>query len=80
MNTVATPCIMAVPSILMVVPRGMVNEATEFLTPSFFSTIPMVTGMVAALLAVLNANIWAARILRMKIRGFKRATRVNMPR
>ena len=50
MNTVATPCMIAVPSMLMVAPKGMVNDATELPTPRRVSTAVSVMGMVAALL------------------------------
>ncbi len=56
MNTVATPCMIAVPSMLIVAPSGTVNEAMELFTPSFCSTVFRVTGIVALLLAVQNAN------------------------
>ena len=57
MNTVATPCIMAVPSMLMVAPIGTVNEATLFFTPILYSTVRSVTGMVAPELAVEKARV-----------------------
>ena len=58
---------MAVPSILMVAPRGTVNEATLLSTPRRFSTVRNVTGIVAPLEAVLKANANAERILLKKV-------------
>ena len=55
-KTVATPCIIAVPSILIVAPRGTVNDATDLFTPKFSSTVFKLIGIVAALLDVENAN------------------------
>ena len=46
----------AVPSIFIVAPKGTVNEATDFFTPKFSSTVLRLIGMVAALLEVENAN------------------------
>ena len=57
----------AVPSILMVAPKGTVNEEMLLLTPKRFSTVRNVTGMVAPLEAVLKANANAGRILLKKV-------------
>jgi hypothetical protein len=54
----------------IVEPSGTVKEATERLTPSFLMAVSIVTGSVALLLAVLNANIAASRIFRINITGF----------
>ena len=48
-NIVANPCIIAVPSILMVAPTGITNDETSFLTPRSSETVLRVTGIVAAL-------------------------------
>ena len=62
MKTVATPCIIAVPSILMVAPNGTEKEAMLLSTPNFFSTVRKVTGNVAPLDEVLNAKSIGSRI------------------
>ena len=77
MNTVATPCMIAVPSMLMVAPSGTVNEATAFFTPMRCSTVSSVTGMVALLLAVEKAKTSAARILRKNISGLVRPRKTS---
>ena len=56
MKPVATPCMIAVPSMLMVAPSGIVKDAMELSTPSLCSTVSRVTGSVALLLAVLKAS------------------------
>ena len=53
----AQPCIIAVPSILIVAPSGMEKDANDFLTPYLFSTIFIVYGIEALLLEVLNVNM-----------------------
>ena len=75
MKTVATPSMIAVPSMLIVAPSGTENEATESPTPSRFLTVASVSGRVAPLDAVLNANINTARILVRKPIGLSRANR-----
>ena len=77
MNTVATPCMIAVPSMLMVAPSGIVKEATELLTPWCFSTVSIVTGSVAFELAVLKAIIAAGRMFSKNLNGLKRARAVS---
>ena len=59
----------AVPSILIVAPRGTVKEATLLSTPTLSVTARKVTGMVAPLDAVLKAKAIGARILTKKRRG-----------
>ena len=56
-KTVAIPCIIAVPSILIVAPTGTTKEETFLLTPKSFWTVLSVTGIVAALEDVENAKI-----------------------
>ena len=56
MNIVAIPCIIAVPSIFMVAPRGTVKDETFFFTLKLFSKLFSVMGMVALLLEVEKAN------------------------
>ena len=77
MNTVATPCIMAVPSMLMVAPIGTVNEATLFFTPILYSTVRRVTGMVAPELAVENANAAGSRIFFRKVSGLSEPSNLS---
>ena len=64
MKPVAMPCMIAVPSILMVAPKGMVKEETRLAAPSRSSTVRKVTGMVALLEAVEKAKAMTSRILR----------------
>jgi hypothetical protein len=56
MNMVASPCINAVPSILIVAPTSTTNDETSLLTPKSSLTVCKVTGIVAALEEVENAN------------------------
>ncbi|CSA14342.1 Uncharacterised protein [Vibrio cholerae] len=72
-NAVATPCMIAVPSMFTVAPSGTVKEATLLSTPKRFFTVSMVTGMVALDDAVENANIIASSILRKNTIGFRPA-------
>ena len=53
---VANPCIIAVPSILIVAPTGTTKDETSFFTPSSSVTVFNVIGIVAALEDVENAN------------------------
>ena len=62
---------MAVPSMLMVEPKGTVKEATLDLTPNFLVAVSIVTGKVALLLDVLKAKSAASRIFTSNISGFK---------
>ena len=62
MKTVATPCMIAVPSMLIVAPSGIVNEAMELWTPSLSFVVSRVTGSVALLDAVLNAKSSGERV------------------
>ena len=72
MKTVATPCMIAVPSMLIVAPRGTVNDPIESSTPRRSSTVRSVTGRVAPLLAVPKATLIGARSLRKKGQGATR--------
>ena len=63
----------AVPSMLIVAPSGITNEAMELLTPKRFSTVLSTTGIEALLLAVLKANNIAGCNFLKKVIGFKRA-------
>src|SRR5690606_25626391 len=68
MNIVATPCIIAVPSMLIVAPRGCTKELTDFGTPSFSCATSIEIGKVAVLLDVLNPTLIAgAKLLKNQI-------------
>ena len=77
MNTVATPCMIAVPSIFIVVPKGIQKELTDLSTPNFSSTVFKVTGMVALLEEVLKAKIIASLIFVKKTKGLIFAKEVS---
>ena len=77
MNTVATPCMIAVPSMFMVVPKGIQKELTDLSTPSFSSTVFKVTGMVALLEDVLKAKMIASLIFEKKTKGLIFANEVS---
>ena len=78
MNTVAMPCIIAVPSIFTVAPKGTVNEAMELCAPTRFFAAFRVMGIVALLEAVLKANIIAGRIFLNSVIGFNRVNRAKI--
>ena len=71
-NTAATPCMIAVPSMLMVAPSGMVNELTRRLTPMRFSRVVMFIGIVALEVAVENAKAITGKNLRTNVKGLRR--------
>ena len=77
-NIVARPCIIAVPSILMVAPTGTTNAETSFLTPRSSVTVFKVTGMVAALDEVEKANSATFLIFLKKINGFNFARSLSI--
>ena len=52
----AQPCIIAVPSILIVAPKGIEKDAIDLFTPNFFVTVLRVKGIDALLLAVLKVK------------------------
>ncbi len=72
-NTTATPCMMEVPSMLMVAPSGMVNDEMRRSTPIFFSSVSMFSGMVALLVAVENAKAMTEPNFFRKRMGLRRA-------
>ena len=74
MKAVATPCMIAVPSMLIVAPSGTVKDATVFETPSLSTRVSSVTGMVALLLEVLKANTGTALYRRRKPSGLRPAS------
>lgn len=75
MKTVAMTCMMAVPSMLMVMPRGSTKEAMLSSTPNSSSQTLMFRGRVAALDEVEKPNTATLAILRMKVMGFSLAPR-----
>ena len=75
MKMTAAPCIIAVPSMLIVAPRGIVNEATFGSTPIFFSRVSIFSGMVAFEELVENANSITGSIFRKNCSGFSRVNR-----
>ena len=77
MNTVATPCMMAVPSMLTVAPNGTANDATSLFTPIRCSTVRNVTGNVAPLEEVLKATNIGSRILAKKVTGLMRPSNTS---
>ena len=56
---------------LIVAPKGTVNDAIEFLTPIFLVVVSSVIGKVALLLEVEKAKMAVSRIFFKKINGFK---------
>ena len=72
MKTTAAPCMMAVPSMLMVAPSGMVNDETLGLTPTFSSSVSMLSGMVALDELVENAKTMTGQNLCRKWNGLRR--------
>ena len=69
-NTTATPCMMDVPSILMVAPSGIVNEEIFLETPTFLESVSIESGMVAFDVAVENANAITGKNFLIKRIGF----------
>ena len=59
-----------VPSMLMVAPRGMVNEEIFLETPTFLDRVSMDIGIVALDVAVENANAITGKNFLMKRIGF----------
>ena len=69
-NTTATPCMIDVPSILMVAPRGMVKDEICFDTPTFLCSVSMDSGMVVLDVDVENANIMTGKNFLINLAGF----------
>ena len=76
---VATPCIIAVPSMLIVAPSGCTNELIERGTPSFFCAISIATGSVALLLDVLNDTAIAGEYVLITCTGLRFAKNFIAP-
>ena len=72
MKITATPCIIEVPSILIVAPSGIVKDEIFLETPIFLSSVSMESGMVALDVAVVNANIITGENLFKKRSGLSR--------
>ncbi len=70
---------MAVPSMLMVAPRGRVKEYTPLETPIFSSATSMVTGRVPPLLRVTKAVTMASRALARNFRKLIRKADISPP-
>ena len=68
---VAKPCMIAVPSILIVAPTGTTKDETSFFTPKSSVTVFNVTGIVAADEDVEKANRATFLIFLKNISGFK---------
>ena len=77
-NTTATPCMMAVPLMLMVAPSGMVKDATFSSTPHLRSSVSRLSGMVAFDELVEKAKSMTGSILRKNQKGFRRVNRTKM--
>ena len=69
-NTTATPCMIDVPSILMVAPRGMVKDEICFDTPTFLCSVSMDSGMVVLDVDVEKAKAITGKKFLIKIIGF----------
>jgi hypothetical protein len=67
----------AVPSILIVAPRGTVKEPIEDLTPRLFLTVSSVTGIVALLDEVLKAKTASDLTFIKNLIGLSLAKRVK---
>ena len=78
MKTAATHSYNAVPSILMVAPRGNTKLEILFDTPAFFSTLLIVRGSVADEEEVENAVVSALAIFLKKLNGFTRAIKCKI--
>ena len=61
---------MAVPSMLMVAPSGMVKEEIFLDTPIFSSSVSIASGIVALDVAVEKAKLITGKYLRINLYGF----------
>ena len=78
MKTVAITCMMAVPSMLMVMPRGRTKEAMESSTPMSSVQTLMLRGRVAALEEVEKPKTATFAILLINVNGFSFAPTATM--
>ena len=69
-NRVATTCMIAVPSMLMVIPSGRTKDAICLSTPSSVVVVSKLKGRVAALEEVEKPKTITLKIFLMKIYGF----------
>ena len=79
-NTTATPCIIDVPSMLMVAPSGIVKDEIFFETPIFSASVSIFIGMVAFEVEVENANAITGKKFLMKINGLSPENIFSNPR
>ena len=79
-NTTATPCMIAVPSILIVAPSGMVKDEIFLETPIFFASVSIDNGIVALDVAVENANAITGKKFLMNLNGFSPVNILRSPR
>ena len=77
MKITATPCMIEVPSMLMVAPRGMVKEDILLDTPIFLNRVSMDRGIVALLVEVENAKVMTGKNFLINLNGFSLVKRNN---
>ena len=70
-KTTATPCMIEVPSMLMVAPSGIVKDEIFLDTPIFLDSVSIDIGMVALDVAVENANAITGKNFLMNRIGFR---------
>lgn len=70
MKSVATTCMIAVPSMLIVIPSGSTKDAIWWSTPSSFVVVSMLRGKVAALEDVENPKSITFTIFLINVIGF----------
>ena len=77
-KTTATPCMIAVPFMLMVAPRGMVNDEILGSTPTRLLSVSMLSGMVALEELVENAKTMTGQNFLRKCSGLRRVNTKRM--
>ena len=77
MKITATPCMIEVPSMLMVAPSGMVKEDILLDTPIFLNRVSMDSGIVALLVEVENAKVMTGKNFLINLNGFSLVKRNN---
>ena len=77
MKMTATPCIIAVPSILIVAPSGMVKDAIFLETPILRQSVSMLSGTTAALIDVVKANVMTGKNFLINRKGLSLANVAN---
>ena len=78
MKTVAITCMMAVPSMLMVMPRGSTKDAMDSSAPRSSVQTLMLRGRVAALEEVEKPKTATLAIFLIKVKGFSLAPMATM--